>query len=125
MALTATTTATTEVRLDPRLRQVLKAKCELHTELARRIKALETDQRALKAEIDAVFTAEGEGNALMAGVEIAGYHIKMVCGTSTHLNKKRLVELGCEPAWLAEATDTTPKKPYILITAPGEHEVNE
>lgn len=121
LTTTTTTKETTEVKLSPRLQQQLLTRLQEFGRLGAEIRERQARQDAIKAEVDQLFTDSGEGNALFNGADVAGYRVKMVCGVSSKLNKRRLIELGCEPAWLEEATESKPNKPYVRITPPGEN----
>lgn len=79
------------------------------------IKKLEAAQDALKAELGVIQEDVGE-----TSMTIDGFTITLVAPTRSTLNKKRLIALGCAPAWLIEATDITPTASYYKITQPGE-----
>ena len=111
-----------EVKLSHQLKQKALIKLKEHARLSAEIKAREERKKAIAAEIDTLFTDAGEGNALFNGTDIDGYKVKMICGESASLDKKRLIELGCEQAWIEEATTITPNKPYIRITPPSKRE---
>lgn len=125
LVATTTTQLTTEVKLSPTARAMALARCEEHAKLAKVIKAAEKRQKAIKGEVETLFMKEKQGKALANGTELAGYKIVMVCGSRNVLDKKALVELGCDPEWLVEATESVPNKEYVKITAPGEEDTNE
>lgn len=120
VSATTTVVQTTDVTLAPQLQQRLLVRLEEYARLNEEIAKRKSRQDAIKAEVDTLFVEAGEGNALMNGTDIGGYKVKMVCGLSSRLDKKRLVDLGCEPSWLEEATITKPNRPYVRISAPGE-----
>ena len=113
-----TTTTETTVKLAPKARAMILTRLQENAALATQIDALKARQDRLKDELEDVFRKEKQGKALADGCAIDGYKLKVVIGESKKLNQLRLVELGCDPAWLEEATETVPKKPYLLLTAP-------
>lgn len=122
MKLTATTsqTITTQVELSPKLLATVHAKALAIQRAQADMAALKDKIADYKSDIEAAFIEAGEANALMDGVEVNGIPVKMVCGTTSKLNKKRLVELGCSPAWLEEATEVVPKKAYVKVGKGGD-----
>lgn len=120
--LETTTTITATVKLSPKARVMLRARCEEHGELSNRIKEIKARQDRLKAEVETLFVKEKQGRALADGAEIAGYKVKMVCGTTRKLDKLTLMKThGLSQDDLDDCTDSTPNKPYLKITAPGEN----
>ena len=108
-------TTTTTVQLSASLRRKVQPLIETHQQLQREIKEREERQTKLKEQVEEAFVEADEVDALMEGVKIGDVPIKVVCGKSSRLDKKRLVELGCEPEWLVEATKTTDNRPYLRI----------
>ncbi len=115
MSLTVTTTATTELVIEPKLRQRLKLDLVAYAEL----KALQNEIAEKLAErhvaIEAIREKIGEKS-----LTLDGFKITRIEGTYEKLDKKKLVELGCAVAWIQEATTLQPKKSYNKITCPGE-----
>lgn len=105
-------TATTEVTIEP----TLKKKLEQRLEIYRRLDAeYEKAKKALNKEADNI---EGYFEQIGANsVKVEG-HATMteVKGTSSKLDKKLFVKQGGTLAQLENATVTTPKKSYVLIT---------
>lgn len=120
LALQATTSVRTEVKLEPKARTMALQRAEEHAKLAKVIKDATARQKRIRKEVEEIFVKAKQGKALANGVELDGFKFKMVCGTSKRLNKEKLVELGCDPDWIAEATDESPNEPYVKVTAPGE-----
>jgi hypothetical protein len=116
---TVTTTTTTEVALAPRVRARVRTELTQYTELQQQIAALEAKKDEIKASVQQIFKDADEEDALVDGVEVDGYKVKLVAGSSSRLDKKKLVTLGCKPEWITKATKTTPNKPYVRIDAPG------
>ncbi len=51
---------------------------------------------------------------------LEGFRVTKVQGTTSSIDKKKLVELGCAMAWIEEATVIKPKRAYEKISLPGE-----
>lgn len=120
--LAVTTALVTDVKLQPKVRAQLRVKLLAASEKRAQIKKLESELDEIKNYAEQVFIDADEIDALINGADIDGYKIKMVQGKTSRLDKQRLVELGCKPAWLEKATKTTDNKPYVRITPPGEEE---
>jgi len=118
ISITATVQQTTTVKLKPNTRQMVLARVEENASLSKQIKALEARQSRLKKEVHELFIKDGQGKALLDGVDIDGHKVTLVCASRDVLDKAKLVELGCEPEWIAEATENVPNEPYLKITAP-------
>lgn len=101
--------------LAPKVQTTLRQRLLEYQRNAAQIKALEAAQETLKAEIGAIQEEVGE-----TSMTIDGFTVTLVAPTRSTLNKKRLIALGCSPAWLIEATDITPTASYYKITQPGE-----
>ena len=120
MSLTATTTPKTEVKLQPSVRRRLLTELKTYA--------------ALKAQMDALKSAIDKRKGIIGGIReeagvdslsLEGFKITQVTGTTSKLNKQKLVELGCALAWIDEATEIRPKKSYEKISVPGEKEEGE
>lgn len=115
------TTQTTEIQLAPRLKQQLLDKLTQFDRNDEEIKRREAQNVKIKQEVDDIMTQAGEGNALLAGIDIDGYRVKLVTGLSTKLDKDRLKrQHGLTQADLDACSDTTPNKPYVKVTLPKE-----
>ena len=68
MKLQATTTATitTTVKLSPKARQMVKVRCDEHVKLGKIAKEASARQKRIRAEVDEVFSKEGQGRALLS-----------------------------------------------------------
>lgn len=117
-AITATVQQVMTVKLKPTTRQMVLARCEENARLSTQIKALEVRQKRLKQEVHELFVKDGQGKPLLDGVDIDGHKVTLICASRDVLNRATLIELGCEPSWIAEATDHVPNEPYLKITAP-------
>ena len=115
MSLTVTATAKTELKIAPRLKAKTLQTLKSYQETKQMIKVLETtlkkDNKALTATLEKL----GESS-----VELDGFKVSRVTGTYEKLNEQKLVELGCAIAWIREATENKPKKPYTLISCPSD-----
>lgn len=121
-SLQATTTATVTVALKPTTRTMIKARAEEHARLAKTIREATARQKRIRTEVEELFVKDKQGRALADGTELDGFRFKMVTGSTKKLNRDVLIELGCDPDWIAEATEETPSTPYVKISAPGEKE---
>lgn len=111
----ATTTQTLEVKISPAIKRRLLTNLKIYHELKIEADALKAAMDKHKAEVTKLRELTGE-----KALGLEGFKTKWVVGTHKKLDKKKLVELGCALAWIDEATDEKPKKPYELITCPGE-----
>lgn len=115
------TTQTTEIQLAPRLKQQLLDKLTQFDRNDEEIKRREAQNVKIKQEVDDIMTQAGEGNALLAGIDIDGYRVKLVTGLSTKLDKDRLKrQHGLTQADLDACSDAKPNTPYIKVTLPKE-----
>lgn len=111
----ATVTTTREVHLDARLEKKLKTRLQNYATLKSEIESLQAALDDEKAAIAALREKTGEQS-----IQLDGFTVTEVRGVSHKLDKKKLIALGCAAAWIEEATVTKPKKPYTLVTLPGE-----
>jgi hypothetical protein len=123
LSTTATATTTVEttvtVKLSPKVRAMIKARCEEDAGLSKQVKDLEARRSRLKGEVEQLIVDEGEGAKLMDGIDIDGHRVKMVCGTSTKIDENALLKL-ITPKQLAKVKVTTDKRPYIKLSPPSE-----
>ena len=115
----ATSTQEVAVSLSPEIRgRVLKAFQE-HQQLAESIAAAKLRQEALKVEVEELFAAADEGNALFHGCKLDGWAVKMVCGETTKLDEDDLMKThGLSAVELDACRVTSANTPYVKITAP-------
>lgn len=117
--LSATVNVTDELELAPQLRTRMQNKLQL---LAQKLELLE----AAKEEVDAV-KADLSDLREIAGfkkLEFPGYGtVTLVEGTTSTLDKKKLLAQGVTLAMLENATVVKPKKAYTLCTPAGSKEV--
>lgn len=114
-AVSITTQATVEVKLKPELRQKLAPVVKTVDQLQAEIRRLTKKKKEKIAEIATIFKEGKQSSALAAGVEIDGVPVKLVCGTYKKLDQAALIELGCDPDWITEATEVKDKKPFIKV----------
>ncbi len=115
MALAVTTTQTTELVIEPRLKRQLKLYLDSYQKLKFAIDELTEQMDSKKAQIAAIREQVGEDK-----LACDGYKVSRIQGTYEVLDKKKLVELGCAMAWIQEATELKPKKEHIRISCPGD-----
>ena len=121
--LVATTTVTTEVKLSPKARQMVKARCVEHADLSRTIKVAKTRQGNIRKEVDTLFTTERQGKALLDGTSIDGHRLKMVLGKRKVFNALGFMKKhGVDQNDFDEFTTYEDNEPYIKLTAPGERD---
>jgi hypothetical protein len=124
--VTATTTATTEVRIEPRVITMLKARFEEHVRLAAEIKERKARQERIQGEVEELFVKAEQEAALAEGTAIDGYKVKRVCGTSRKLDTMALITaLDITPEELNAFYEEKANRPYIRISAPGQKDRDE
>jgi len=101
--------------LSPELQQRLHASLTQYTGLCEQIALLEQLADAEKQQIQAVLEEGG-----IERTAHNGYTVSIVRGTSSSLDKKKLVALGVTEAMLQQATTIKPKKPYVMVRKAGE-----
>ena len=117
MRITATVATTTELQLSPKVQKRLKMELEEYARLDTEYKAAKLAREAQLAAIEDLRETIDQKSFKFDGATIT-----RVEGTSSRLDKKKLISLGCAAAWLEEATMVTPKKAYTKVTLPGEPE---
>lgn len=118
--LTTTQTATTEVTIAPALLKKLRLQVAVYQKLAAEKKSIEAKMDAAKNAIEEVREQTDE-----ISVNVDGTTITRVAPVRSVLNKTRLFALGCAPAWLNEAMELKPSKPYTKITLAHDDEDDE
>lgn len=105
-------TATQELVLEPALKKKLEQRLEIYRKLDAEYDLAKAKRDKEKVNIEGYFEQAGANS-----IEVAG-HAKLteVRGVSSTLDKKKFVELGGSLKMLEDATVTTPKRPYVLIT---------
>lgn len=125
MQAQTTVQTTVTVKLQPTVKHMLKARLEEHARLDKQIKELKAEKARKVDEVTELFVKAGEGEALINGTTFEGFRVKLVQPVRNVIDKDLLVELGCDPQWLVEATKEKPSKSYTKISAPGEKENSE
>ena len=96
----------------------------LKPEVAARLDALVSTYQEMKFDLDLQQeTIDIEKAKILKllqdeGIEkadVAGVPVQIVRGTSSRLNKTKFVQIGGSLKQLEEATEVSPKKPYVLI----------
>ncbi len=112
---TLTTTVESTVELTPRQQQELRIAFQKYQQLKVGLEAKEAELTAQKAILGRIREKIGEES-----VGLDGFKVTLVQGTSSRLNKKKLRLVGVTQAQIDMATTVSPKKPYELVTCPGE-----
>lgn len=114
LATKATVTTTEQIKLAPALAKKLLVKFKAYQELKAQAEAIDAAMKAHKSEIRKLRESVG-----VAGLALEGFTTTNVAPVRQVLNHKKLVELGCALAWIEEATESKPSRPYEKITVPG------
>lgn len=118
--LTLTTKETVAVKLSPALKQQVREHLAHYARLATQRKAIADELYAVGIRIEEAFARAKEEHALDQGVEVNGFKLKRVIGTTSHLDLDYLtIHFGVTAGMLEAATVTKPRRPYLKITAPG------
>lgn len=127
--LVATTTAQLEVKLSTSARVMLRKRCAEHASLAKQVAEIKGTKKKpgrmkrIEKEVDALFTKEGQGKALLDGTTVDGYKLKMVLGSRSVFDKLGFMKKhGLTEADFEEFTTSQDNEPYISIKAPGEED---
>ncbi len=110
-----TTTVEPTVELTPRQQVELRGAFQQYQHLKQRVEEAQAKLDAMKAMLGRFREKIGEES-----VGLDGFKVTLVQGTSSRLNKKKLRLVGVTQAQIDMATTTSPKKPYELVTCPGE-----
>lgn len=127
LAPVATTIQTTEVKLSTRARQMVKQRCEEHAVCARQVAELKGTKKRpgrmkrIEQEIDAVFTKERQGKALLDGTSIDQFKLKMVLGKRKVFDQLGFMKKhGVSQQDFDDFTTYEDNEPYIKISGPGD-----
>lgn len=112
----ATITAKSEIKLAPALRTKLQNRLRVFADVKAKFDAAKAALDREKRVLGGLREQTGEQSLTLDGYGT----ITEVRGTSKKLDKKLFVAIGGSLAQLEEATVTTPKRPYDLITLPGD-----
>lgn len=105
-------TATTEITIEPALKTQLEKRLEIYRRLDVEYELAKKKLDKEAANIEGYFEQIGANS-----VKVQGHAtITEVRGVSSKLDKKLFVQQGGTLKQLENATTTTPKKPYVLIT---------
>lgn len=117
--MTLTTTQTTEVTIEPEVQAHLAGVLNTYTELKTQLDAIQTTIDAEKAVIKLILEDAG-----VDSVKAGGYSLSIVKGTSSTLDKRKLMAQGVTVAQLEAATTVRPKKEYLSIRGGDESSVD-
>jgi hypothetical protein len=117
LAATATVTTTTEVRLEPKVRQKLLTKLRTYAGKKAQLDALKAEMESLNTEIEDIRCDIGEEK-----VELEGFSVKLVAGTHSKFNPNKFVAAGGDLAIYNQSVEIKPKKAFTKITCPGAKE---
>lgn len=121
LKLVATTQPTVEVGLQTKTHQMVKARCEEHAQLGKRIKTDTARQKRIREEIDTLFTKDGQGTALVDGTSLDGHKMKWVFGKRKVFDQMGFMKKhGVTQEDFDEFTTYNNNEPYIKMSAPGE-----
>lgn len=127
--VTATTTVTTAVKLTPKVRQMIKARCIEHAQHAATVADLKGTKKKpgrmkrIEREVEELFVTADQGAALLGGTDIDGHKLKMVCGKSKRFDQLGFMKKhGVTQADFDEFTTYEDNEPYLRMTAPGQKE---
>lgn len=104
--------ATQELKLEPALKAKLKQRLTKLKELQRIADEAQAKADKEQALVEGYFEQAEAKSVTLEGLAT----MTLVEGTSSKLNKKKFVELGGSLAMLENATETKPKKSYVLVT---------
>jgi hypothetical protein len=110
--LQTTVTASTEVIIEPALKTKLEKRLTIYAKLDAEYELAKAKRDKEKANIDGYFEQADAKSITLEGIAT----LTRVEGVSSKLDKKLFVKQGGTLAQLENATVTTPKKAYTLIT---------
>lgn len=111
-----TVTAKSEVKLAPRLKTKIQNRLKLAKVAKAALDKAKADFEREKMILGGLREQAGEQSLTLDGYGT----ITEVRGFSKKLNKKKFVAAGGSLTMLEEATESTPKKAYELVTFPGD-----
>lgn len=118
---TTTQTVTTTVKLSPKARVMAKERCEEHTKLGKVVKDATARQKRIRVEVDALFTKEGQGRALLDGTDLDGYRLKLVEGKRKVFDQMGFMKKhGLSVEDFEDFTTYEPNEPYVKIGKAGD-----
>lgn len=114
---TTTTAVTTEVKIEPRLRVMIKERCEEHAKLARVISDGKARQKRIATEVTDIFKKGKQGKALTSGTALDDFSLKMVFGTRKKFDQLGFMKKhGLTQEDFDAFTSDEPNSPYLKIT---------
>jgi len=123
---TATTTATTEVKLSTTARQMLTQRLDEYGRLAKQLldikgtKKTPGRMRRIQDEVQELFRKEKQGKALRAGCKIGDTGVKLVTGERSVFDKLGFMQHhGLTQTDFDAFTEKVDNAPYIKISIPG------
>ncbi len=117
LATKATTTVTQVVSIKPKTLQKLRNELKSYAALKTQRDLIDERMTAAKATIGELRESTGEDK-----LSVDGFSLALVQPVRKVLNHAKLIELGCAAAWIEEATESKPTKPYEKISCPGERD---
>lgn len=115
MTISLTTEPTVDIVLTPRQQQELRVAFQRYVQLKAKAEEAAAAVDGQKATLGRLRARIGEDS-----VGLDGFKVTLVQGTQSRLNKRKLRLVGVTQAQIDQATVTSPRKPYELVTCPGE-----
>lgn len=115
LATKATTTVTKEITIKPKTMLALRTKLKTYAGLKKQLDDIQEKMDTAKGEIGELRESTGED-----ALSIDGFSLALVQPVRKVLNHQKLLELGCAVAWIEEATENHPTKPYEKISCPKD-----
>lgn len=121
------TTVVTSVKLQPKTKQMIMERVTEHAKLAATVKELKGTKKApgrmkrIEKEVEELFRKDKQAGALADGVELGGFKLKVVAGSTSKFDKLGFMKKhNLSQADFDEFTSQVPNASYLKITAPGE-----
>lgn len=105
----------TTVELAPETQAALHSALSMYTGLKEQIELLEGLMDEERAKMQALLEEAGTDKALHDG-----YHVSIIRGTSSSLDKKKLIAQGVTEAMIERAATIKPKRPYVAVRKAGD-----
>jgi hypothetical protein len=122
----ATTTVTQQVKLAPKVKQMLKERLIEHAKHNAVVKDLKGTKKKpgrmkrIEKEVEELFVKADQGLALLDGTDVDGYKLKIVEGRTKVFDQLGFMkEHGLSQADFDAYTTYKDNEPYLKITAPG------
>lgn len=124
--LAVTTSVETTVKLQPHVRQMVKARCDEHMNLSRQIKPIKARMKAIDTEVTSLFKKDKQGKALLDGVKFDGHGMKLTIGKRKVFDQMGFMKKhGLTQADFDAFTEYEDNAPYVRFTHPGEKDEND